>query len=163
MIRRSLLVAAAFALSAGATAEGGPSAVAPDGPQVGDCAIFREGGQGRLFKAPTYWLQGTIATVAAERRLAGVCPQLGKPVAAYTRDDWVRIAASTPCVPSPAEVREVDVWRIRLRVDVWETPWSAAHGSAGWLFRGHFLDQELKRGALIEMDATWLERCEPSR
>lgn len=43
----------------------------------------------------------------------------------------------------------------------WETPWSVQHGTAGWLFRGQFLDQRLQKGELIDMDASWLERCEP--
>lgn len=156
MIRGKLLFAAALSLSSLAAA----ADRAPAGPQVGDCVIFREGGAGRVFKAPTYWLKGTIAALSAERRLAGVCPRLDKPVAAYTRDDWGRIAASTPCVQDAAEVREVDVLRIRFRIEAWETPWSLQHGSSGWLFRGHFLDQALKAGEEIDMDATWLERCE---
>lgn len=157
MIRGQFLFAAVLSLSSLAAAADHASA----GPQVGDCVVFREGGAGRVFKAPTYWLKGTIAALSAERRLAGVCPRLDKPVAAYTQDDWGRIAASTPCVQNAAEVREVDVLRVRFRIEAWETPWSLPHGSSGWLFRGHFLDQALKVGEEIDMDATWLERCEP--
>ena len=158
MIVRSLfsISSLALALLAGSAGASEPAA----GPQVGDCAIFREGGAGRIFKAPTYWLKGTIAAISAERRVAGRCPQMGKSQAAYTRDDWLRIAASTPCVHSDAEIREVDVLRIRLSADEWETPWSHQHGTTGWLFRGYFLDRELKKGAVIDMDASWLERCE---
>jgi len=148
--------ALALALSAGA-GEPAPS------PQVGDCAIFREGGGGLILKAPTYWLQGTIAAISRERRVAGRCPQIGKALAAYTREDWARVAAATPCVEHDAEVREVDVLRIRLRVDDWETPWSHQHGSTGWLFRGHFLDQPLNKGEVIDMDASWLARCAAQR
>lgn len=151
-----LLIALVSIFSAGASDHASAA-----GPQPGDCAVFREGGSGRILKAPTYWLRGTIDGLSAERRVAGRCPELGKPLAAYTRNDWARIAASTPCVQTDAEVREVDVVRVRLRVDEWETPWSSSHGTAGWLFRGHFLDQALKKGEVIDMDATWLERCEP--
>ena len=128
-------------------------------PQLGDCVLFREGGAGLLLKTPTYWLRGSIAGMSSERRLAGRCPQIGKPESAYTRDDWVRVAAATPCVESDAEVREVAVTRISVEVDEWETPWSSMHGTVGWLFRGHFLDKPLKKGDLIDMDASWLERC----
>ncbi len=127
--------------------------------QLGDCVLFREGGAGLLFKAPSYWLRGSIAAISSEQRLAGLCPQIGKPESAYTREDWVRVAAATPCVDSSAEVREVTVTRISVAVDAWETPWSSMHGTVGWLFRGHFLDQPLKKGELIDMDASWLVRC----
>ena len=134
-------------------------AAAVEGPQPGDCAIFREGGSGRIFKTPTYWIKGTIATISTERRVAERCPQIGRPLSAYTRDDWLRVARSTPCVHSDAEVRAVDVLHIGFRVDDWETPWSYQHGSTGWLFRGHFLDQVLEKGEILDMDAGWLERC----
>lgn len=57
-------------------------------------------------------------------------------------------------------MREVDVLRIGLMIDEWETPWSHQHGSTGWLFRGYFLDTPLKKGEVIDLDASWLERCE---
>lgn len=154
---RALLVVATLALAFAADASDLSSLGAA---QIGDCAIFREGGGGLLFKAPTYWLKGTIAGISAERRLAGRCPEMGKALAAYTRDDWVRIAASTPCVHTDDEVREVDVVRIAFRVNEWETPWSYQHGTTGWLFRGYFLDRALQKGEVIDMDSSWLERCE---
>ena len=129
--------------------------------QQGDCVMFREGGAGLVLRAPTYWLKGVVDRVSAERRLAGQCPVIGKSISAYTRNDWVRVAASMPCVDNEADVREVDVMRVRMVVEEWETPWSNQHGTAGWLFRGQFLDIPLVKGVLIDMDATWLERCEP--
>jgi hypothetical protein len=132
--------------------------------QVGDCVMFREGGVGLLLKSPTYWLRGTVAKASAERRLAGRCPVIGKPQSAYSRNDWLLFAAAQPCVTHDAEVRVVDVLRVRVSVDEWETPWSLQHGSAGWLFRGKFLDTDLHKGVQIDMDAGWLVRCEvPSR
>lgn len=151
-----VLPLAAFWLAAQAVA----GEVSPAMPLVGDCAIFRESGGGRVVKAPTYWLRGSIAAISVERRLAGRCPRIGKPQAAYQRDDWVRIAASTPCVQTDAEIREVDVVRIHLKVDEWETPWSFSHGTTGWLFRGYFLDKALQKGIVLDMDSSWLERCE---
>lgn len=128
--------------------------------QLGDCVLFREGGAGLLLKTPSYWLRGSIAAITSEQRLADVCPQIGKAESAYAREDWVRVAAATPCVDRRDQVREVTVTRIQVAVEAWETPWSSMHGTAGWLFRGHFLDQPLKKGELIDMDASWLERCE---
>jgi hypothetical protein len=148
-IRYGLVALGLLALTGTAAAE----------PRVGDCVLFREGGEGLLLKTPSYWLRGVIAGVSNERRLAGRCPQIGKPESAYTHDDWIRIAAATPCVQSDAEVREVAVVRISVAVEEWETPWSRQHGTTGWLFRGHFLDKPLKKGDLIDMDASWLEHC----
>lgn len=148
-IRCGLVALGLLALTGTATAE----------PRVGDCVLFREGGDGLLLKTPTYWLRGSIAGISNERRLAWRCPQIGKPESAYTHDDWIRVTAAMPCVQSDAEVREVAVMRISVAVEEWETPWTRQHGSAGWLFRGHFLDTPLKRGDLIDMDASWLEHC----
>ena len=133
---------------------------AAPGPQIGDCVIFREGGAGWLLKGATYWLKGSIAGISRERRMANVCPRLNKPPSGYTRSDWALLAAATPCVARDSEVREVAVLRIRVSVENWETPWSYQHGTVGWLFRGMFLDQTLKKGEVINMDASWLEPCE---
>ena len=146
-----------FCVGSAAWAESVP----PAGIALGDCAIFREGGDGRILRTPVFWLKGTVAGVARERRLAALCPQIGKPLAAYTRADYAQVAAASPCVQSDTEVREVGVTRIQLRVDDWETPWATQHGTTGWLFRGYFLAQSLQKGVVIDMDANWLERCEP--
>lgn len=129
-------------------------------PQVGDCAIFREGGSGWVLKAPTWWLKGTIASVTPVRRPAAVCPEVGKPQREYTREDWARVAAASPCVDKASEVREIETLRLGFVVDSWETPWSYQHGTTRWLFRGHFLLTPLKKEEVIEMDASWLESCE---
>jgi hypothetical protein len=128
--------------------------------QVGDCVILREGGVGRILKTPTYWLRGTVAVVSRARHFAALCPQVNKPVSAYTREDWLRFAAAAPCVDNAADAREVSVLRLGVRVEAWETPWSNQHGTARFLFRGQFLDQPLKKGEVVEINAAWLERCE---
>ena len=156
--RCSWLAFCALASSASVFADEPPAA--PRYPQVGECVIFREGGGGYILKAPTYWLKGSIAEVSQERRLAGLCLRIGKQVTAYTRDDWLRVAAATPCVENEADVREVPVLRVRVLVEAWETPWSNQHGTAGWLYRGQFLNIPLRPGEAIDMDASWLERCE---
>ena len=154
-------VLGALLLVNAASAADVPAGLANATPLPGDCVIFREGGVGRVIRTPTYWLKGTVADTTRERRLAGRCPIIGKSVPAYTRADWLRVAAATPCVESDTEVREVAVLRILVAVDSWETPWSNQHGTAAWLFRGQFLDRPLKPGELIDMDSTWLEHCSP--
>ncbi|MFZ4538764.1 hypothetical protein [Propionivibrio sp.] len=151
-----------LALAFSAAADDALSALsASSDPQLGDCVMFREGGVGLVLKTPTYWLKGTVAKISHERRQAGRCPEIGKLIQTYTRDDWVRMAAAMPCVDNDSDVREVDVLRLSVSVEEWETPWSKQHGTTGWLFRGYFLDKPLKQGGLIDMDATWLEHCEP--
>ncbi|HMW18800.1 MAG TPA: hypothetical protein PKN13_13710 [Accumulibacter sp.] len=155
---RARLCGLCLSLLAGAAAS--PAATGAM-PQVGDCVIFREGGEGWLLTTPIYWLRGTIVALSPQRRLATRCPIIDKPTVSYTRADWQRVAAATPCVDRDEEIREVDVLRVHVGVEDWETPWSSAHGTAGWLFRGQFLEQSLSKGKVIDMDASWLQRCEP--
>lgn len=129
-------------------------------PEPGDCALFREGGEGRVFKTPTYWLRGRIAEIRPRTHRVELCPDPGHPRERYTREDWKKLAAAWPCTTDPARVREIETIRILLRVDAWDTPWSRQHGQNGWLFRGHFLDTELKEGVVVEIDGSLLERCE---
>jgi len=129
-------------------------------PVAGDCALFREGGEGYILKAPTYWLRGSIVEIYRRSHHMGLCPNPGKPKTRYTRDDWRQLADAYPCVSDEAKVRDVEAIRIRLRVDAWDTPWSNQHGHNGWLYRGHFLDTELKEGVVLDIDGTLLERCE---
>ena len=133
--------------------------------QVGDCVIFREGGAGQLLKTPTYWLKGSLAAVSHRQHQFDRCPHLGKPVAAYTPADRARLAAAMPCAEHASSnlPRPVEVTRVQVIVAEWETPWSYQHGTTGWLFRGQFLEQTLQKGAVIDMDSAWLERCEPER
>ena len=166
VIAGSLLAAALLADDAAPAASASSAASAP---QLGDCVIFSEGGAGRLLKAPTYWLKGSIAALSRQRRQLDRCPRIGKPASAYTPADYARLAAAMPCEEqasvSIADTlpRDVEVTRVQVRVAEWETPWSHQHGTPGWLFRGRFLEQSLQKGALIDMDAAWLERCEVER
>lgn len=164
-MRRARSAIAGAVLAASLVVDGAavaaPASPEASGPQAGDCVIFREGGAGRLLKAPTYWLKGSIAGVSRQQRQLDRCPHIGKPAAAYTLADRARLAAAMPCLAdAPATVPTVvEVLRVRVTVVDWETPWSHQHGTTGWLFRGHFLDQTLQKGAVIDMDAAWLERC----
>lgn len=139
------------------------SMASDDSPRIGDCVLFREGGDGLLITTPVYWLRGTIAALSPEKRLAVLCPRFNKPTVAYTLADWQQVAAATPCVERAEDSRVVDVLRVQVRVEEWETPWAPAHGTTGWLFRGHFLAEPLSKGKVIDMDATWLQRCELRR
>ncbi|WP_186409100.1 hypothetical protein [Candidatus Accumulibacter aalborgensis] len=136
-------------------------------PQVGDCVVFREGGVGLLLLTPVYWLKGSVAGVSRQQRVIRACPRIGKQASAYTPADHARLAGAMPCVDEGgvtadgAELR--DVIRVQVAVADWETPWSHQQGTTGWLFRGQFLNQTLKKGGVIDMDVTWLVPCEAGR
>lgn len=155
-IAAAVLAVSVLADEGGAAA--GPAAL-PSDPQIGDCVIFREGGAGLLLRTPVYWLRGSIAGVSRTRRMAQACPRIGKQAAAYTPADHARLAAAMPCVDKGADAVEVDVTRVQVSVEDWETPWSPQQGTTGWLFRGRFLEQTLKKGEVIDMDTIWLLRC----
>lgn len=127
--------------------------------QVGDCVEFREGGSGWLLTTPVYWLRGSLTAIRSERRTPARCPRLERPPSTYTPAERALLARSLPCRADNARLAEIEVTRASVTVDAWETPWSHQHGTAGWLFRGQFLDQTLTRGGIVEMDAEWLTRC----
>ena len=131
--------------------------------EVGDCVVFREGGDGRVFKAPTYWWKGRVVSLTTERREAGLCPVIAKPRSSFTREERVRLARAMPCVQREADVREILVRRGQIEIVSWETPWSNQHGTAGLLFRGMFLDSALVQGGIVEVDVDWLESCDVMR
>lgn len=138
----------------------------PDRPmswRVGECAQLREGGGGAVLKAPTYWLRGRVEALETRRHRAGVCPYSGKAPSMLNHAEWLELAAAVPCVARAEEVRELDVPQVLLTVESWETPWTRAHGHAGMLYRGHYLDQALVRGMRLAIDAQWLERCPAGR
>lgn len=130
-------------------------------PQAGDCALYREGGEGYILVAPTYYVRGTITEVYKRQHRMELCPSIPRTRLNYTRDDWRQLADAYPCVSDPAKVGEVETIRIRMRVEDWETPWAPQHGRNGMLMKGHFLDTELKQGVELDIDGTLLLRCDP--
>jgi len=143
-------------------AHGGIAVAGEEGmPQPGDCALYREGGAGYILTTPTYFVRGTIVEVLRRPHRMGLCPDPRKPRERYTRADWKALADAYPCVSREELAKDVEAIRIRLRVDEWDTPWSSQHGHNGWLYRGHFLETELKSGVVLDIDGTLLERCTP--
>lgn len=105
----------------------------------GDCVIYREGGEGRIFRSPTYWLRGKVAEVIWARRAgAGEGSSEGQGLQRGADDEM----------------------RLRLVVEAWETPWSIQHGKPGRLFRGQYAGRGLEAGGMVDIEAERLERCE---
>ncbi len=130
--------------------------------RTGDCVVLREGGHGRVLLTPTYWMRGTVVAVMHRRHRAGVCTHFAKQAERLTLGDWQQIVEESPCVMQGEGVREVDVERVTVAVEAWETPWSKQHGQSGRLFRGRYLEQELVKGARLDIDALWLQSCSPA-
>ena len=126
----------------------------------GDCVVFREGGDGRLFTSPTYWLQGVVADIGTVKKDVVSCPLEAKALSAYSREERVRLAMAAPCLWEGDAKRSVPVVKVSVTVGSWETPWSRQHGEAGLLFRGAFMDRKLVKGERIDIYSAWLDRCE---
>jgi hypothetical protein len=56
---------------------------------------------------------------------------------------------------------EAQLGLVRLRVDSWETPHARRAANAGRLYRGMYIDQALRQGMEIELEADLLGSCEP--
>lgn len=128
---------------------------------VGDCVIFREGGEGRLLKSPTFWLKGVVSEMRREREPVKECPVTIGAGSGISREALWQLARSAPCVfnRGKSDPAEVDVTRVRVVVDAWETPWTTAHGDVGLLFRSTYIGQPLVKGGIVEMLADGLKSC----
>ncbi|SDG78272.1 hypothetical protein [Propionivibrio dicarboxylicus] len=127
----------------------------------GDCVVLREGGEGRLLKSPTFWVKGVVSEIHRERQSVKECPAAARAGSAVTREALWQLARATPCVFGRVEgdSADVDVTRARIVVESWETPWTAAHGETGLLFRGTYIGEPLIKGGAIEMPVDWLKSC----
>ena len=128
---------------------------------VGECVIFREGGEGRLLKSPTFWVKGVVSEMRREREPVRDCPATVGAGSVISREALWQLAHSAPCVFNRRESDpvEVEVTRVRVVVDAWETPWTTADGDVGLLFRGTYIGQPLVKGGAVEMLADGLKSC----
>jgi len=110
---------------------------------------------------PVYYLKGEVVAAEVRTRHLGVCPQVpGKNIEQYSREEFNRQALAFPCVSPNVAERDEQVGVVRLRVTDWETPHVRKAANAGRLYRGMFLDQVLKKGLEIELEADLLGTCE---
>jgi len=129
--------------------------------QTGSCALYEEGGAGWVVTEPVYYLKGDVVAAEVRTRHLGVCPQVpGKNIEQYSREEFNRQALAFPCVSPNVAERDEQVGVVRLRVTDWETPHVRKAANAGRLYRGMFLDQVLKKGLEIELEADLLGTCE---
>lgn len=131
----------------------------PELAKPGACVMYREGGAGWILLEPVYWLRGTVLASEIRNRQVGRCPEFGKPIEQYSRDEFNRLANNQPCVSRDDAIRDESRGVIRLRVDAWETPYARKMANAGRLYQGNYLDKKLEKGIELEVDATLLGAC----
>lgn len=132
----------------------------PELQRPGACVAYREGGAGWIVTDPVFWLKGTVLAAEIRPRRLEVCPDAGKSTERLSREEFIRLARARPCVSRPEAVREEQIGLVRLRVQSWETPWARRAANAYRLYQGHFLDQALREGLELEIEADLLGSCE---
>jgi hypothetical protein len=158
----ALLVLFALPVAAGAT-ELLPSAQLlqshPDRLAPGRCVIYGEGAAG--LAVPEYFVRGQVVAARMEERHLARCPDVdGRSVEQSSREEFNRLLLARPCVSSERYARDVQLVIVRLRVDKWETPHARRAANSGRLYRGMFIDRQLKEGMEIELEADSLGICE---
>ena len=159
----AILLALAATLAAASDAELRPSArlvlADPEAWRAGRCVIYREVNPG--VADAVFYVRGRIVAVDVRTRRLALCPQVSaREIEQYTREEFNRLVLAHPCVSSANYAREVQSGMIRLHVDQWETPHARRAASAGRLYRGMFIDANLKEGMEIELEADLLGSCE---
>jgi len=131
----------------------------PEQLAPGRCVVYGE--SDASLAVPEYFVRGRVVAARVEERRLAVCPEVaGKGVEQYSREEFNRRALAQPCVSSDKYARDVQLGIVRLRVDRWETPYARRAANAGRLYRGMFIDRQLKEGMEIELEADLLGACD---
>ena len=131
----------------------------PEAWRNGRCVIYRESNP--EVTDAIFYVKGRIVAAGVRTQRLTVCPRVsGRSVEQYTREEFNRLVLTHPCVSSDNYARDVQVAMIRLRVERWETPFARRAANAGRLYRGMFIDTNLKEGMEIELEADLLGACE---
>lgn len=164
----AMLLPVLFAMPATVAAEGAllrPSAhllfKQPELVRAGSCVLYREGGEGWGAVEPRFYLRGEVVAAQVQTRRLAACPVVaGKTLDRYSRAEFVAHARAFPCLAPEVPARDEQIGVVRLRVRDWETPHARRAENAGRLYRGQFLDQPLKVGLEVELEADLLGACE---
>lgn len=167
-MKRLLLTSFLFFLAGGVQADElslRPSAkllfAQPELLRPGACVVYREGGAGWIATEPVFWLRGKVISAEVRPRRLERCPEVpGKDIGRYTREEFVRLASARPCVSRDELVRDGQIGVVRLQVSDWETPWAKRAANAFRLYQGYFLDQRLRQGGELDIEADLLTACE---
>lgn len=128
--------------------------------QPANCVVYEEGGSGWIANDHVYFLKGHVIASEVRTRHLGKCPQVpGKNIEQYSREEFNRQALAYPCVAADVPERDEQIGMVRLRVSTWETPHERKAANAGRLYRGKFIEMELKKDMEIELEADLLGVC----
>jgi hypothetical protein len=131
----------------------------PEQLAPGRCVVYGESVVS--LAVPEYFVRGRVVAARVEERRLAVCPEVaGKGVEQYSREEFNRRVLAEPCVSSERYARDVQLGLVRLRVEQWETPYARRAANAGRLYRGMFIDRQLKEGMEIELEADLLGACD---
>lgn len=129
---------------------------------VDRCVIYHENGSGNGTSDTDYFVKGRVIAAALETRILSACPEVrGRGIDQYTRAEFNRLALAYPCLNGEPANLEAQLGVVRLRVESWETPHARRAANAGRLYRGMYIDQALKQGMEIALEADLLGHCEP--
>ena len=129
--------------------------------QPGNCVVYEEGGSGWIAADPVYFLKGQVIAAEVRTRHLAKCPLVpGKNIEQYSRDEFNRQALAYPCVAAGVPERDEQIGMVRLAVSEWETPHERKAANVGRLYRGKFIESELKKDMEIELEADLLGVCE---
>lgn len=129
--------------------------------QAGTCVRYEEGGAGWIVTEPVFYLKGEVLGTEVQTRRLAQCPVVpGKTLEQYSRDEFNRHALAYPCLAADVPPRDEQIGVVRLRVSDWETPHARKAANTGRLYRGRFIEQELKKGLEIELEADLLALCQ---
>lgn len=133
----------------------------PELLKSGQCVRYEEGGNGWVMTDPVFFLKGEVLSAEVRTRHLGKCPVFpGKTLERYSRDEFNRHTKAFPCVAEGVAERDEQSGIVRIRVVDWETPHGKKAENAGRLYRGMFVDEKLKKGMEIELEADLLSVCE---
>ena len=128
---------------------------------TGSCVIYQENGGGGVSDTE-YFVRGRVVAAARATRRLAACPEVsGRSIEQYSRAEFNRLALAYPCLSGEPADLEVQLGLVRLRVEAWETPHARRAANAGRLYRGMYIDRELKKDMEIELEADLLGACTP--
>ena len=128
---------------------------------AGSCVEYHEGGAGQIIVEPTWYVRGRVVAAEVRRRPLPQCPEA--PAGGTGRDDraaFNRLALAWPCAGPGETAREERIGIVRMAVADWETPHERRAAAAGRLWRGYYIDRELRKDMEIELEADLVGACE---
>jgi hypothetical protein len=132
----------------------------PEAVMAGRCVIYREAGNGPAAVEAPWFVRGHIVAADVYTRRIASCPGApGQPFGQFDREAFNRLALAWPCRAGGGAERDERIGVVRFTVSDWETPHERRAASAGRLWRGMYIERELRKDMEIEIEADLLGAC----